>query len=182
MVNSSAGETKQEPFLKINPLGQIPVLECDGAILSQTVAILSYIAERTGGGWLHATAFDRAKALSIMILTSVDVQSAWTMHNRPERFVDGAAGRAELVERALVRLDNAYQEVERQLGLLDDTRELGVLDYYVGVFALWKSMVPAAQGFAPTPCLDALKERIMNSPKLRQVIEEDIASYKARAG
>lgn len=182
VVNSSGGETKQARFLEINPLGQIPVLECDGAILSQTVAILSFIAERTGRGWQHANAFDRAKALSIMILASVDVQSAWTMHNRPERFVDGAAGRAEIVERALVRLDKAYQEVERQLGLLSDTRELGILDYYLGVFALWKSMVPAAQGFAPTPRLDALKERVMSSPKLRQVIEEDIASYKARSG
>ena len=182
VVNSLAGETKQERFLAINPLGQIPVLECDGAILSQTVAILSFIAERTGRGWQHPTAFDRAKALSIMILASVDVQSAWTMHNRPERFVDGAAGRAEIVERALVRLDNAYKEVERQLGLLTNARELGILDYYLGVFALWKSMVPAAKGFAPTPRLDAVKDRVMSSPKLRQVIEEDIASYTARAG
>ena len=180
VVNSLAGETKQEPFLAINPLGQIPVLECDGAILSQTVAILSFIAERTGRGWKHATALDRAKALSIMVLASVEVQSAWTMHNRPERFADSDAGRSEVVDHALVRLDNAYREVERQLGLLDNVAELGILHYYLCVFALWKAMVPAAGGFAPTPHLDAVKERVMSSPKLRQVIEEDIASHKAR--
>jgi glutathione S-transferase len=181
IVNSLAGETRQEPFLSVNPLGQIPVLECDGAILTQTIAILSFIAERTGRGWKHATDRDRAKALSIMVLASVDVQSAWTMHNRPERFADSAAGRSEVIAHALIRLDNAYGEVERQLGLLEVATELGILDYYLCVFALWKVMVPAANGFAPTPRLDAVKARVMSSPKLRQVIEEDIASYKARA-
>ena len=182
IVDSRAGETKREPFLSINPLGQIPVLECDGAILTQTVAILSFIAERTGRGWQHATPRDRARALSIMVLACVEVQSAWTMHNRPERFADSDAGRSEVVAHALARLDNAYSEIERQLGLVDVVPELGILDYYLCVFALWKSMVPAAKRFAPTPRLDAVKERVMSSPRLRQVIEEDIASYKARAG
>jgi len=180
VVNSLAGETKQEPFLSINPLGQIPVLECDGVILTQTVAILSFIAERTGRGWKHATAHDRAKALSIMVLATVEVQSAWSMHNRPERFADSAAGRSEVVAHALARLANAYSEVERQLGLLAVVPELGILDYYLCVFALWKAMVPAANGCAPTPRLDAVKERVMSSPGLQQVIEEDIASHKAR--
>jgi len=182
IVDSLAGETRREPFLSVNPLGQLPVLECDGAILTQTIAILSFIAERTGRGWKHATARHRAKALSIMVLASVDVQSAWTMHNRPERFADSEAARSEVVAHALTRLDNAYAEVERQLGLLEVTAELGIMEYYLCVFALWKAMVPAASGFAPTPRLDALKERVMSSPKLRQVIDEDIAAHLARAG
>jgi glutathione S-transferase len=179
IVNALAGETRQEPFLSVNPLGQIPVLECDGAILTQTVAILSFIAERTGRGWEHATACDRAKALSIMVLASVDVQGAWSMHDHPERFADSEAGRSEVVAHALTRLDNAYREVEHQLGQLEVATELGIVDYYLCVFALWKAMVPAASGFAPTPRLDAVKERVMSSPKLRQVIEEDIAAFKA---
>ena len=179
-VNSIAGETKNEAFLALNPLGQLPVLECDGTILTQAVAILSFIAERTGRGWGHASDLDRAKALSIMVLTSADIQSSWTMNNRPERFVDTEASRPEVVAHALARLEIAYNEIERQLGYLVDDRELGILDYYIAVFALWKSMVPAASEFAATPRLDAVKDRVMSTPQLRRAIEDDIATYTAR--
>lgn len=181
VVNSGAGENRQEPFLAINPLGQIPALECDGVILTQTVAVLSFIADQTGQGWKHASAIARAKALSIMVLTSVEVQSNWTMNNRPERFADCDAGRAEVVQHARLRLNKAYSEIERQLKLLDDGAEMGILDYYLCVFALWKIMIPVASEFAPTPRLDALRERVMSSPKLKQVIDEDIAAYTALA-
>ena len=45
-VNVAAGETRTEAFLKINPLGQIPVLELDdGRILTETMAICRYLEE-----------------------------------------------------------------------------------------------------------------------------------------
>jgi glutathione S-transferase len=180
VVNTMAGESTREPFLTINPLGQVPVLECDGMVLTQAVAILRFIADRTGKGWTHASDLDQAKALSIMVLTTAEIQSFWTMNNRPERFVDTESSRPEVVARALARLEKAYNEVERQLGTLPEDRELGVLDYYVGVFALWKVMVPAASGFARTPRLDAVRERVLSVPRLKQIIDEDIATHTAR--
>lgn len=182
VVSSPGGETKKEPYLSINPLGEVPVLECDGATLSQAVAILTFIADRSGGGWRVDSAFGRAKALSIMILASVDIQNAWKMVNRPNRYADSDAGRAEVIDHALDRLDAAYLEVERQIGLLGEVSELGILDYYLCVFALWKEMSPAGKGLSPCPHLDGVKERVLSSPKLKQVIDEDIANYTALAG
>lgn len=179
IVNSLTGETKREPHLSINPLGEVPVLECDGTVLVQTVAILSFIAERTGKGWKETSDTDRAKALSIMILASTEVQNAWKMINRPSRYVDDNAACAELVDHALGRLDAAYGEVERQLGALSPSDRLGIVDYYLCVFALWKEMAPAGKNLSPSPFLDAVKERVMSSPKLRKVIDEDIANYTA---
>jgi len=179
IVNSRTGETKQEPFLSINPLGEVPVLECDGTILGQTVAILTFISDRTGGVWTRASGLDRAKALSIAVIAAVEVQSAWKMINRPSRYVDSEAGCSEVVGHARARLDAAYGEVDRQLGLQGDSTELGILEYYLCVFALWKVMAPAGKGLSSTPRLDAVKERVMRVTKLRQVIDEDIASYTA---
>jgi len=180
VVKTGENEHLQEPFLTINPLAEVPVLEYDGVVLTQTVAILSFIAEQTGQGWTQASAIARAKALSIMVLTSVEVQGNWKMNNKPERFADCAAGRAEVVQHARLRLDKAYSEIERQLELFDDGAEMGILDYYLCVFALWKIMIPIASEFAPTPRLEALRERVMSSPKLKQVIDDDIAVYTAR--
>lgn len=181
-IDTMAGESTQEPFLSINPLGQVPVLECDDMVLTQATAILRFIADRTGKGWTHASDLDRAKALSIMVLTATEIQGSWSMNNRPERFVDTEASHPEVVAHALTRLEKAYNEVERQLGALPEDRELGILDYYVGVFALWKVMVPAASGFAQTPRLDAVKDRVMSDPRLKRIIDEDIATHMARVG
>lgn len=178
IVNSLSGQTKLEPHLSINPLGEVPVLECEGAFITQTIAILKFIADRAGAGAEGGTAIRRAKALSIMVLAAVEVQGAWRMINRPARYVTDEAAQSELSQLALARLDAAYIEVERQLGSLEPGTT-GMLEYYLTVFALWKAMAPAGKDLSPSPRLDELKERIMAIPKLAAVINEDIASFTA---
>lgn len=39
-------ETRTPQFLKINPVGQVPVLEVDGRVLTEVAAILFYLARR----------------------------------------------------------------------------------------------------------------------------------------
>ncbi|KQX19648.1 MULTISPECIES: glutathione S-transferase family protein [unclassified Sphingomonas] len=182
IVSSLSGETKQAPFLSINPLGEVPTLDVDGAIVTQTVAILNFIADLGGQGWVDAAPIARAKELSTMIVAAVEVQSAWKMINRPNRYAPSDAAAAEVGAQARIRLDAAYTELERRIGLRDTSSPLTVLDYYAGVLALWKIMAPAGKGLSPTPHLDAVKDRLMNTPKLRQVIDEDIASYTAMMG
>jgi glutathione S-transferase len=47
------GEQKSESFLKLNPYGQVPVLDDDGYILYESVAILVYLAKKyDDGNWL----------------------------------------------------------------------------------------------------------------------------------
>ncbi len=61
-VDIVKGETKTSAFLKLNPNGKIPVLELeDGKILSESNAILNYLAE--GSLLLPNNPFDRAKVL-----------------------------------------------------------------------------------------------------------------------
>ncbi|BAL24607.1 glutathione S-transferase family protein [Azoarcus sp. KH32C] len=46
-VDIIAGENRREPFLSINPAGEIPVLEFDdGTALAETTAICEYLEER----------------------------------------------------------------------------------------------------------------------------------------
>ncbi|ABQ68009.1 Glutathione S-transferase, N-terminal domain [Rhizorhabdus wittichii RW1] len=182
IVNSLSGETKQEPFLSINPLGEVPALDHDGAIVTQTVAILSFIADHGGQGWADPTPIERAKELSTMIVAAAEVQAAWKMINRPNRYAPSDTAAAEVGAQARIRLDAAYAELERRIALRDTGKALGILDYHAGVLALWKIMAPAGQGLSPTPHLDAVKDRLMNTPKLRQVIDEDIANYTAMVG
>ncbi len=47
-VDLSKGEHKQADFLKLNPFGQVPVLDDDGTIVCDSNAILIYLAKKAG--------------------------------------------------------------------------------------------------------------------------------------
>src|SRR5262249_24554505 len=52
-IDLASGEHKKAPFLALNAFGQVPVIEDDGFILSDSTAILVYLAKKYGGGqWL----------------------------------------------------------------------------------------------------------------------------------
>lgn len=46
LVRLSKGEHKRPEFLKLNPYGRVPVLVDDGLVLSESVAICLYLADR----------------------------------------------------------------------------------------------------------------------------------------
>ncbi len=56
------GETRTDEFLAVNPFGQIPAAALpDGRVLTQSNAIITYLAESTGDGrLLPANPYDRA--------------------------------------------------------------------------------------------------------------------------
>lgn len=52
-VDLKAGAHKAPEFLKLNPFGQVPVLDDDGVVIADSNAILVYLAKKTGrGDWL----------------------------------------------------------------------------------------------------------------------------------
>src|ERR1700756_4577210 len=46
LVNLAQGEHKGGAYLKINPHGKVPALAVDGMVLTENVAILTYLAKR----------------------------------------------------------------------------------------------------------------------------------------
>ncbi len=52
-VNLAAGAHKAPDFLKLNPFGQVPVLDDDGTIINDSNTILVYLAKKQGAtNWL----------------------------------------------------------------------------------------------------------------------------------
>lgn len=47
-VDLAAGAHKKPEFLRLNPFGQVPVLEDDGTVVTDSNAILVYLAKKTG--------------------------------------------------------------------------------------------------------------------------------------
>lgn len=61
-VDLPNGEHKSEAFLKLNPFGQVPVLEDEGQYISDSNAILVYLAKKFGKtDWLPEDALQAAR-------------------------------------------------------------------------------------------------------------------------
>lgn len=61
-VDLAKGAHKQPEFLALNPFGQVPVIDDNGTVLSDSNAILVYLAQKYGNGrWLPSEPLAAAK-------------------------------------------------------------------------------------------------------------------------
>jgi glutathione S-transferase len=64
LVNLMKGEHREPAFLKLNPRGQVPVLEDDGTVVWDSMAILVYLARKYGNErWLPLDAASMAEVV-----------------------------------------------------------------------------------------------------------------------
>lgn len=89
-VDLAGGEHKRAPFLRLNPRGQVPVLEDDGRVFWDSTAVLVYIARKYGGErWLPLDAAGMAEVMQWMALAQNEIryglQAAYVMiaYQRP---------------------------------------------------------------------------------------------------
>ena len=68
-------EHKSEAFLKLNPRGQVPVMEIEGRIFWESTAHLVYIARKFGGEtWLPTDPLGMAEVMQWMVFAQNEVQ------------------------------------------------------------------------------------------------------------
>lgn len=90
MVSIFEGEGRRAEFLRISPTGTVPALRLDdGRVLSESAAILVYLAE--GSAYLPADAFARAKVLQWLSFEQERIESQigalrhWTLTGKLAR-------------------------------------------------------------------------------------------------
>jgi glutathione S-transferase len=93
LVNLAQGEHKAAGYLKINPHGKVPALRVGDTVLTENVAILTFLARRfPEAGLLPHDAIEEACCLSRMAWFASTVHPTFAHIIRPERFAtDGAA-------------------------------------------------------------------------------------------
>ena len=73
-VDSLKGETRQPPFLAISPRGLIPVLEDEGAVIHDSMAILVYLARCYAPQWLATTTLGEARIMEWLAIAADELQ------------------------------------------------------------------------------------------------------------
>src|SRR6266436_8548698 len=106
-VDFATGETREPGFLALNPNGHVPVIDDDGFILWESMAINLYLAKKYGAGGLYPPRLEdeaRAWQWSLWGMTEVERPVLTAMFNRailPESQRDAAA--ADAAEKALAQ-------------------------------------------------------------------------------
>lgn len=116
-LNFAAGEQRSSDYLKVNPKGRVPALVTDNGILSETPAILAYIAQsfpRAGLAPLgDAFAFARVQAFNSYLCATVHVAHAHG--RRGSRWADDPAAIAAMQQKVPQTMAECFQLIEREM-------------------------------------------------------------------
>ncbi len=165
---------KSADYKKINPKGAAPALVVDGQLLTESVAILSYIAGLAPkAGVLPTDPLARAQCMALLAWSASTVHINFRRSFRPERFsADPAAfesirahGR-DAYWKNLEELDQRFQKQEWMMGAV-----YSAADGYALKFYDWGRM--AKQPVEELKALGAFKDRMIARPAVRRVLERE---------
>jgi len=101
LINLAAGEHKSDAYLKINPRGKVPALSVDGNVLTENVAILTYLAKQfSDARLLPQDLSEEAQCISTMAWFASGVHPTFAHIIRPERFASDMVAQLNVKETA----------------------------------------------------------------------------------
>ena len=181
LVSTSDGSTRSEAHLARNPKGRVPVLELDGAVMTEAVAIMTYLAASHPDsvlGEVDPMRLSRAVEWMGWLSSGVHagpVAQCW----RTERFTDDPSAHGGVRDKGLETLRAAYDMVEGKLG--DGKWALGgrysVVDPTLLVYFRWGNRLGLAMpGLYPR--WTGHTRAMLDRPAVRAVmIAEDVSAW-----
>lgn len=117
LVDFSTAEQRGDAYHKVNPKGRVPALETDRGILTETPAILAFIAQSYPDAHLAPMAdayeFARLQAFNAYLCATVHVAHAHI--RRGERWADDPVAIAEMKRKAPEVVAQCFHLIETQL-------------------------------------------------------------------
>lgn len=162
-------------LLKLNPLGQVPVLVLDdGTVMTESAAMVLTLAEKIPG-MIPSNPSIRAAFHRFMIFIPANMYPVFTFRDFPQRWVEGEATQAQFKEKLTERLRELWLILEAELHpqpyLLG--AEICALDPYLAMLAQW---TPGRAWIAANcPKLDASLSLTVQHPVISAVWKRNFA-------
>jgi glutathione S-transferase len=179
-VDIRAGENTEAQYLKINPSGAVPALRAGDTVITESQAILTYIADLVPEAALipRPGTRARAKAHEWMNWISSSVHVTYRSIFKPQTYAgDDPQAIAAVREHAKTKLKKILLEVETRLG--DSSYALGsqfsVADAYLFVFYLWSFDERIQAELPARPRYAAHAARVWDRPAVRRVVAREHA-------
>lgn len=169
------GQQRSERYLRINPLGRVPALEiAEGFVLTETPAVLAYIAElRPELRLLPDAGRQRARANEWMSLLSSVVHVAFITFFRPQRYTSDEGAAARLKHDGKQHFHQMLRHIEARLPDSDFVlgERYSLCDAYLLPFYLWGRHFELPVG--ELPGYGALAQRVLARPAVQRALEQE---------
>ncbi|MFC5374096.1 glutathione S-transferase family protein [Brevundimonas faecalis] len=168
-IDLRQGQQKTPEYLAINPAGVTPALATDQGVITQNVAILTYVAQTHPQAGLvdfdDPFAFARMQAFNAWMASSLHPAIGKALFSRPP--LEGAA-RDEAIEQALAKYDLAEQHLFVGPWALGENHS--ATDGYLMVFTRWARQAGLLDA-GRFPRLNAHLVKVQARPAVARVLE-----------
>ncbi|EZP83957.1 putative glutathione S transferase [Novosphingobium resinovorum] len=163
-----------------NPWGKVPALQIGEGVLTENIAILSYIAEQAPERiLLPVSGIERARALEWLALLSSTVHVAFRPIFRPGRLASTAEGQEDVTATGLESLRTVLELLDERLGQGPYAlgEQFSLCDLYLFVFVLWSRRPALAGKLGALPRLGAFGERLAARPSVVAAMTQEGLSW-----
>ena len=182
-LNFKSDDQKKPDYLKINPKARVPALVTDRGIITETPAILIYVAQTYPGAKLAPIddpfALARVQAFNSYLCSTVHVAHAHRV--RGYRWTDDAAAIETMKKKVPQSVGECLALIEREMfeGPWVMGKDYGVCDAYLFTLAQWLG----ADGvdINKTPEIADHFKRVGARPAVRKAIEEETRQLQSAA-
>ena len=168
----------QPEYLAINPKGRVPALVTDYGVLTETPAILAFVAQSFPSAGLAPTAdpfaFARVQAFNSYLCSTVHVAHAH--RTRGYRWADDPAAIEEMRRKVPAAVGECFDLIERDM--IEGPWVMGdvytVCDPYLFTLAQWLE----ADGVDPArlPKIEDHRRRMSERPTVRKALAEEMGA------
>ena len=176
-IDFSTNAQRSPEYLHLNPKARVPALVTDRGVLTETPAILLYIAQSFPAALLAPLedpyALARAQAFNSYLCSTVHVAHAHRM--RGYHWADDPVAIAAMKEKVPQSVGECFELIEREMfvGPWVIGRTFSICDPYLYTLAQWLE----ADGIDPAryPKIADHRRRMSEDPEVRKVIAAELA-------
>ena len=176
-LNFKADDQRKPEYLKVNPKGRVPALVTDRGILTESPAILAYIAQAYPAAKLVPTDpfdFARAQAFNSYLCSTVHVSHAHRV--RGNRWVDDPAALKEMQRKVPETVGAAFALIEN--GMLEGPWVMGkdysICDGYLFTMAQW--LEGDGVDLSKLPRVMEHRARVAERPAVKRALAQEAAA------
>ncbi len=177
-VDFASSEQRSEEYMQVNPKGRVPALVTDAGILTETPAILAYIAQAYPEAELAPLddPFEFARVQSFNSYLCSTVHVAHAHRQRGTRWADDPAALEAMKKKVPQAVGDAFRLIDEELlrgpWVMGD--RYGICDMYLFTLAQWLE----ADGVSPDtlPRVAEHRERMAQDPAVRRAIDAELTA------
>ena len=173
-LDLAAGDQRKSDYLALNPKGRVPLLSTEAGALTESVAILSYLADSAPEQrLLPADPWARAQALSLLVWQSGTVHgTGFASIFRPARFSDDEAAFPALKAKGLSEVNAHLATMNTRLARRDFAFDhFTIADPYFLILRRWAIRVGI--DVAGHTALAAHAERLAARPAVQRALARE---------